>query len=108
MGTALLAVDSNRRSDGKTLAPRNMHVKTSTQLPCNCIHAAQSVKCRLLVRDGGNGEDVKIRLNTHKPSTTFWIVALVLFLYGVVGLPYGFFALAISSALLLLGTTVLR
>ena len=50
---------------------------------------------------------MKIKVSLHKPSPTLWIVALVLFVYGLTGLPYSGVALIISSALLLLGTTVL-
>jgi len=50
---------------------------------------------------------MKIRINTHRPNPALWLVALVLFIYGIVGLPYGGIALILSAALLLLGTTVI-
>ena len=50
---------------------------------------------------------MKIKLSTHKPNRTLWIVSLALFVYGITGLPYSDVALIVSSALLLLGTTVL-
>jgi hypothetical protein len=50
---------------------------------------------------------MKIKLSTHKPNRSLWLVALVLFVYGLTGLPYGGIALIVSAALLLLGTTVL-
>lgn len=50
---------------------------------------------------------MKLRLNTHKPNPTLWIVALVLFLYGLLQLPYGSVMIMLSAFLLLLGTTIL-
>ena len=50
---------------------------------------------------------MKIKVSTHKPNPKLWLVALVLFIYGLTGLPYSGVGPLISAALLLLGTTVL-
>ncbi|MEW5720213.1 MAG: hypothetical protein AB1817_16425 [Chloroflexota bacterium] len=51
-----------------------------------------------------------MKVKTHKPNSVIWIIAFLLFLYGLVAffvpLPYSGIAVLISAALLLLGTTV--
>jgi hypothetical protein len=50
---------------------------------------------------------MRARISTHSPSPTLWIVALILFIYGVLPLPYSTLALIVSALLLLLATTIL-
>lgn len=55
---------------------------------------------------------MKIRVSTHKPKPGLWLIAFVLFLYGLLGgfvfiLPFASFAILASAALLLLGTTLI-
>ncbi len=50
---------------------------------------------------------MRMRIRTHNPSPTLWIIALILFIWGILPLPYSFLALIISALLLLLATTIL-
>jgi hypothetical protein len=51
-----------------------------------------------------------MKVKTHRPNSAVWIIAFLLFLYGLVAffvpLPYSGLAVLVSAALLLLGTTV--
>ena len=53
------------------------------------------------------GGPVKIKINTHKPNTTLWIVCAVLFVVGLLPLTFADLALVGSAGLLLLGTTII-
>jgi hypothetical protein len=52
----------------------------------------------------------RVKVKTHKPNSVIWIVAFLMFLYGLVALvapvPYAGIVVLVSAALLLLGTTV--
>lgn len=50
---------------------------------------------------------MKLSVNTHKPDSTLWLVAMILFIWGVLPLPLSAIALILSAALLLLGTTLI-
>ncbi len=50
---------------------------------------------------------MKIRVSTHKPNVTLWLISLILFVWGILSLPYAGLALIVSAALLLLGTTII-
>jgi hypothetical protein len=50
---------------------------------------------------------MRMRVRTHNPSPTIWIIGLILFIYGVLPLPYSGLAIIVSALLLLIGTTVL-
>jgi hypothetical protein len=50
---------------------------------------------------------MRMRIRTHNPRPEMWIVALVLFIYGILPLPYSGLAIIVSALLLLLATTVL-
>ncbi len=50
---------------------------------------------------------MRTRIATHSPSPTLWIIALILFIYGILPLPYSGLALIVSALLLLLATTIL-
>ncbi len=50
---------------------------------------------------------MRARIRTHSPSPTLWIIALILFIYGILPLPYSTLALIVSALLLLLATTIL-
>ena len=51
-----------------------------------------------------------MNVKTHKPKSIIWIIAFLMFLYGLIALvaplPYAGIVVLISAALLLLGTTV--
>ena len=51
-----------------------------------------------------------MKVKTHKPNSAIWIVAFLMFLYGLIGffypLPFSYVVVLVSAALLLLGTTV--
>ena len=50
---------------------------------------------------------MRMRVRTHNPSPTIWTIALILFIYGLLPLPYAGFAIIVSALLLLLGTTLI-
>ena len=50
---------------------------------------------------------MKIKINTHKPNTTLWVVCAVLFVVGLLPLTFADLALVGSAGLLLLGTTII-
>ncbi len=50
---------------------------------------------------------MNIRVSTHKPDNKLWLVALILFIWGLLPLPLSGIALILSAALLLLGTTLI-
>ncbi len=50
---------------------------------------------------------MRARISTHSPNPALWIVALILFIYGILPLPYASLALIVSALLLLLATTIL-
>ncbi|MBI5652913.1 MAG: hypothetical protein HZC40_21065 [Chloroflexi bacterium] len=52
-----------------------------------------------------------MKIKTHKPNATLWLIAFLLFVYALAAyflpmLPYSGFAVILSAALLLIGTTV--
>ncbi len=51
-----------------------------------------------------------MKVKTHKPNSAIWIVAFLMFVYGLIGLiaplPFSGIVVLLSAALLLLGTTV--
>ena len=50
---------------------------------------------------------MKIKINTHKPTTMLWVVCAVLFVVGLLPLTYADLALVGSAGLLLLGTSII-
>ncbi len=50
---------------------------------------------------------MRFHISTHKPNPTLWLVALILFIYAFLPLPYSSVAMIISALLLLLGTTII-
>lgn len=50
---------------------------------------------------------MRYRIATHRPDATLWLISLILFIYGLLPLPYSFLALIVSAGLLLLATTIL-
>ncbi|MBI3741263.1 MAG: hypothetical protein HY257_05850 [Chloroflexi bacterium] len=50
---------------------------------------------------------MRMHISTHRPNRTLWIVALILFVWGVLPLPYAGLAIILSAALLLLATSLL-
>lgn len=51
-----------------------------------------------------------MKVKTHKPNSVIWIIAFLMFVYGLIALiaplPYAGIVVLVSAALLLLGTTV--
>lgn len=50
---------------------------------------------------------MKIKITTHKPRTSLWVVCAVLFVVGLLPLTYADLALVGSAGLLLLGTSII-
>ena len=50
---------------------------------------------------------MKIEISTHKPNMLLWLIALLLFIWGLFPLPYVDLALVVSAGLLLAGTTLI-
>ncbi len=49
---------------------------------------------------------MRARIRTHNPNPTVWLIALVLFIYGILPLPASTVALILSAFLLLIATTI--
>jgi fatty acid desaturase len=52
-----------------------------------------------------------MKVKTHRPNSVIWLIAFVMFLYGLIALiaplPYSYIVVLIATGLLLLGTTVI-
>ncbi|MCX7839443.1 MAG: hypothetical protein N2559_08325 [Anaerolineae bacterium] len=52
-----------------------------------------------------------MKVKTHRPNSVIWLVAFVMFLYGLIALisplPYAYIVVLIAAALLLIGTTII-
>ena len=49
---------------------------------------------------------MKIKINTHKPNTAFWVLCAVLFVVGLLPLPYADLALVGSAGIMLVVTSI--
>ncbi|HEX7587551.1 MAG TPA: hypothetical protein VF478_04480 [Anaerolineae bacterium] len=49
----------------------------------------------------------KISINTHKPNTVLWLVALLFFVWGLFPVDYHDLGFVVSAVLLLAGTTLI-
>jgi hypothetical protein len=55
-------------------------------------------------------QGAKMKIKTHKPNTTLWLIAFLLFIYSLatifMPLPRTGYEMVLSAALLLIGTTI--